>query len=243
MSSPGNAVLDRSSALQHSIKSFGELLADGSGDEPVPTCPGWNVRDLALHLGSIHRWAASIVLSGAMQREVEPLVRQDLASWYRGTGAALTAVLAAVDPDEPTPNFAKIMETAAFWTRRQLHEVTVHMVDLAQALGLPQPELSPSLAADGVDELLTVFFHRLVQRGETPDVRANVRVAANDTGDTWVIGPGERPVLLPIDAPTEASIEGTAAELYLVLWGRAKPDRLTVRGEAAAALLAGPTSV
>ncbi|MFT4231832.1 MAG: maleylpyruvate isomerase family mycothiol-dependent enzyme [Leucobacter sp.] len=234
---------DRIEALEIATGGFAELLARASGDEAVPGCPGWSVRDLGLHLGTVHRWAASIVLSGRMQREPEPLVRVDLASWYPSAAGALVAALRAVDPDEPTPNFARLYETAAFWPRRQLHEVTVHAFDLAQALGLPEPVLAPELAADGVDELLTVFFPRLVARGSAPDVRDTVRLSALDTGDAWVVGPGEIPNLLPPETRAAASIEGSAADLYLALWGRVPADRLAVTGDAAGTLLAGPTSV
>ena len=123
------------------------------GDEPVPACPGWTTADLVRHLGSIHRWAAAIVLSG--QRIVdEPDARatEPLDEWYAGTATALIAALQAVDPDEPVPNFARIDEVAGFWPRRQLHETCVHRVDLAQALGLPDFawDVDPEVAGDGV---------------------------------------------------------------------------------------------
>lgn len=233
---------ERLSAVEDAVGGFADLLARARGDEPVPTCPGWTTRDLGLHLGSIHRWAAGIVLSGGLQDEPTPVVRGPLAEWYRGTAEALVAALRAVDPAEFTPNFAHIQETAAFWRRRQLHEVTVHTVDLARALGRTHP-VAPELAADGVDEVLRVFFPRLVARGAAPDVRAPVRIAATDTGDAWVVAPGPVPVVLEPDAPAAAGIAGSAADLYLGLWGRGGVDRLAVDGAAAAALLGGPTSV
>ena len=30
-------------------------------DAPVPTCPGWTVNDLVLHIGEVHRWATAAV--------------------------------------------------------------------------------------------------------------------------------------------------------------------------------------
>lgn len=238
---------DRTASLQGAVGEFAALLERADGGEPVPDCPGWNVHDLALHLGSVHRWAAAIVLSGQDQRTPKPLVRGELYAWYAGTGAALLSALRAVDSDEPTPNFARVDERAGFWTRRQLHETTVHLRDLAEALGAAPPPLSPALAADGVDEVLTVFFPRLTARGSTPDVRAGVRLCATDSGDEWIVGPavnsGEPPMLLPADASFEATIEGTAADLYLALWRRVTPDRLTVDGDAGHFLLDGPTSV
>ena len=37
------------------------LIINGDLERPVPTCPGWTLRQLATHLGRGHRWAAQIV--------------------------------------------------------------------------------------------------------------------------------------------------------------------------------------
>ena len=232
-------------ALEAAIARFTGLLSQASGEEEVPTCPGWNVRDLVIHLGTIHRWAAAIVLSGQMARKPRPFVRGELSDWYTGTSAALVAALKAVEPDEPVPNFGTIDETAAFWVRRQLHEVVVHTCDLARARAVAEPELElpAELTADGIDELLTVFFQRLVANGSPPDVRENIRITATDIGTTWVVGPGEIPELLPTGTAADSTIEGTAQDLYLALWGRSPIGTLDIQGEAARALLEGPTSL
>ncbi|MGK0715322.1 maleylpyruvate isomerase family mycothiol-dependent enzyme [Leucobacter sp. W1153] len=230
-------------ALEAAIARFTGLLSQTSGEEEVPTCPGWNVRDLVIHLGTIHRWAAAIVLSGQMARKPRPVVHGGLSGWYSGTGTALVAALRAVEPNEPVPNFDTIDETAAFWIRRQLHEVIVHTCDLARACAKAEPELPAELAADGIEEVLTVFFRRLVSNGSPPDVRENIRITARDIGSTWVVGPGETPELLTTGAAADATIEGTAQDLYFALWGRTPIDRLHIQGEAARALLEGPTSL
>ena len=122
----------------------------------------------------------------------------------------------------------------------------MHTVDLAQALGRPLPEIDPELAADGVDEVLAVFFRRLAARGTAPVVTEPVRIEATDTGRVWVVAPGEAgsaPMLLAEAASASALVAGTAADLYLGLWRRAPHDRLLVRGRAAERMLDGPTSV
>src|ERR1700752_1604641 len=50
------------------LRGEGELLAAaaeraGMG-APVPSCPGWAVRDLLKHTGYVHRWATGIVAGG-----------------------------------------------------------------------------------------------------------------------------------------------------------------------------------
>lgn len=247
----GTVDLDHLHLLRDAVARFAVTIADASGEEPVPACGGWLVRDLVTHLGTVHRWAASIVLSGQRVVEPVPLVAEPLADWYGGTAAALLAALGAVDPAEPVPNFSRLDETAAFWPRRQLHEVTVHAVDACQAIGADEATwtVPPAIAADGVDEVLQVFFPRLTARGRRPDVRSRVRLVAADTGRSWVVGPsaGEHgtPVQLHPSADAGAVVTGTASDLYLGLWKRVPHERLAVEGPDAAdavALLAGPTS-
>jgi hypothetical protein len=63
----------------------------------VPTCPDWSLRDLARHLGRVHRRVAATVTSGA-QRLVRhddvpdaepPRSRDEVATWLLAGGAAV----------------------------------------------------------------------------------------------------------------------------------------------------------
>src|SRR4051794_8173031 len=86
----------------------------------VPSCPGWSVADLVLHLGTVHRMVAGIVgerlVSPPAPADV-PLPVQDgwpdpgsapnlgplpasLLDWFAGGAATLTKVFAAADPGE-----------------------------------------------------------------------------------------------------------------------------------------------
>ena len=240
--------LDHLGLLDEATSRFATLVREATGDEPVPACEPWRVRDLVEHVGTVHRWAASIVLSGQRVHDPRPLVTGDLADWYAGTAAALLAALRAVDPGEQVPNFSRLDETAAFWPRRQLHEVTVHVVDLLQALGRDEsPWAVPAdLAADGVDEVLRTFFARMSARGSAPDVRCRIRLVADDLDRSWVVGPPESddspPVRLDPASDVEAVVSGSASDLYLALWHRVPRERLRFEGDDGIALLDGPTT-
>ena len=238
--------LDHVSHLGDAMTRMASFVGKAEGDEVVPGCPGWTVGDLTIHLGTIHRWAASIVLSGLRLSEPKVLATEPRNDWYAGTATALLAALQAVDPTEFIPNFSLMNETAAFWPRRQLHETTIHAVDASQALKLGDEAfvIDGDVADDGIDEVLSVFFPRMTARGRRPDVSARVRVTATDTGRSWIIGPSEdpagTPILLHPTLDADAELSGTASDLYLGLWRRSPHDRLETDGDAANRMLAGP---
>ena len=123
-----------------------------------------------------------------------PLVTEPIVEWYAGTATALLSALQAVSPDEPVPNFSYVDEQAAFWSRRQMHETTVHAIDAAQALGVDEDDwgVASSIAADGIDEVLQVFFPRMTARKQRPDVRSRIRLVATDIAAVLARGPRER---------------------------------------------------
>lgn len=85
------------------LRGGGELLASAAGtaglDAVVPTCPGWRVRDLLQHIGGVHRWAASYVLTGKDRPSTDEEDAaffaapgdDDLLAWFRDGHAALVA--------------------------------------------------------------------------------------------------------------------------------------------------------
>jgi uncharacterized protein (TIGR03083 family) len=238
--------IDHLSEFERAAADFAAALEGTDPSAAVPACPGWTVADLALHIGSGQRWAASIVLSGTAQERPDVLrTTISWADWYAGTSAALAAALRAVDPDEPCWNFAPVEQRAGFWARRRLHETVVHLVDLLQAgvASGDQPDagvsvVPPAVAADGVDEVFGVFLPRMLARGFAPAVTRQVGVRATDTGDEWTLTPlsqGNPPQVERGKAVGEAVLSGTAAELQLCLWKRLPPIVLTVTGDPVAA--------
>jgi uncharacterized protein (TIGR03083 family) len=239
--------LDHLALLEDAVAQVGADLAEADPAAPVPSCPGWTVEDLAAHLVAGHRWAAAVVLTGEKQTGPDDVRRPPvLAPWFGRSGAALLAALRAVDPDESCWNFAHVDERAGFWSRRRLHELLVHGADLRKALGVATP-VDPAPAADGVDEMFTVFLPRMLMRKAAPAVTVPIGVATTDTGDAWTLTPSAdpatvTPVISRAAGEVEATLSGTAAEVYLALWGRGPAGALRVDGDdaAAAAFLAAP---
>ncbi len=214
-------------------------------DAPVPSCPGWAVRDLVAHQGMVHRWATGVVLGGP-RRDPAPAERAgrdsgDLLGWFdEGVTDLLGALACAPDDlqafffleDAPPPKRA--------WARRQCHETTMHAVDAMSAvLGRPpeaaQTWIRPAQAVDGIDELLGGFLPRGDEAVRSAQPRT-VLVEARDTGHSWTLQIGTGPVVTTAHPPvgragqasTDADVTvltGTATQLFLGLWNRGEEIR------------------
>jgi uncharacterized protein (TIGR03083 family) len=215
------------------------LLTDADLAGTVPTCPDWTVTDLVIHLGEVHVWAEQCIrLGDPKERDLAgpgPGAAA-LAGWYRDCADLLVTRLRSTSPDAPCWTFGPPPREAMFWFRRQVHEAAIHRWDLGTTLGrdLGYPA---ELAADGVEEVVSLFFPRQVRLGRIPPLERSLAVAV-DGGPSWVLhgdGTGEPP------GSPEAVVSGPADALVLLLWGRLTVDdrrvRVTGSSEAAAAVL------
>ncbi|MFF0777149.1 maleylpyruvate isomerase family mycothiol-dependent enzyme [Streptomyces sp. NPDC003720] len=224
----------------HALDREGRLLAAAAElagtDAKVPTCPGWQVRDLLRHTGAVHRWAAGIVADGHTAPRPLPegpdLDGAELVTWYRDSHRRLVETLAGAPADLDCWTFhpAPCPSPLAFWTRRQAHETTVHRHDAEAARGGPATSVATGFAADGVDELLRGFHARARSRVRTDRPRV-LRIRALDAGAdaVWTVRLSEQPPATSRDADAEADAElaGTAERLYLALWNRAPLSDMT----------------
>ncbi|MGY5073908.1 maleylpyruvate isomerase family mycothiol-dependent enzyme [Streptomyces griseus] len=234
-----------------SLSGEGRLLAAaaeraGPGAS-VPTCPGWQIRHLLRHTGMVHRWAAAFVTEGhtAYQPDGgEPdLDGAELLTWFREGHDHLVGSLEEAPADLDCWTFLPAPSPLAFWSRRQLHETTVHRVDAESALGGPLTPVPAERAVDGIDELLTGFHARPRSKVRSRKPRT-LRVRAVDTEATWTVRISEDPpeavrTAAP-DAPedgVDCELSGTAEGLYLTLWNRLPLAALSLRGDRSVARL------
>ncbi|MGN6722850.1 MAG: maleylpyruvate isomerase family mycothiol-dependent enzyme, partial [Marmoricola sp.] len=164
-------------------------------DAPVPTCPGWRVRDLIAHQGMVHRWAAATIRGISVDAEAihaEGLAIRDQLEWL--DHGARDLLQALVDTPEDMPGKFFLLDAPPprlAWARRQCHETSIHAYDaMAASNGQSPPAAStwirPTLAADGVDELLTGFLPRPRTKMRFPSP-ITVLVEATDTGGVWTL--------------------------------------------------------
>jgi uncharacterized protein (TIGR03083 family) len=200
----------------------------GPRSAPIAACPGWDLATLAGHLGAVHRWATEIVTSG--QR---PETFPDAPS---GTGAGvgvgdyladgvepLVKALASLAPDAPCWNFSRGPQVGAFWPRRQALETVVHRWDGEQAVGAPRP-IDAELAADGIDELFTVFVSGIARRANA-SLPGTVHLHCTDVAGEWMITADDGSMTVTREhGKGDVAVRGPAATLLLVAWHRLPAD-------------------
>jgi uncharacterized protein (TIGR03083 family) len=218
-------------SLDRDARSFADLLQGADVTTPVPDCPGWSIADLASHLGGVHRWAHGVVTTGSPGEEpTGPTDPAELHAWFTDGAAQLLDALRAADPQTPVWTFGPKPRLVEFWLRRQPHETSMHLRDARRAIGAPHVR-DAAFAADGVDEVVTMFVPRQVRLERMPPLTQRVRLEASDApGTAWVLGGEPDP-----DRTTVATVTGTAEDLLLALWRRAGLEHLTVTGDVDAA--------
>ena len=230
------SLADFQSTITGYSAQFSELLHASELDSPVPSCPGWTMTDLALHLSGTQRWSTAIVQTGQRaDHPVGPSDRAGLERWFSDGAAELVATLEGTDPQKPAWNFGPEPRVAAFWSRRQAHEAAVHLWDAMNAQDQPF-QIEPELAADGIDEVCTVFLYMKLRRESLPDWAPALLLVPTDVAGIAVqLAAPDRDV----DPSAQVTLSGRAHDLLLALWGRQGLDRIQIQGDAdlAAALL------
>lgn len=214
--------------------------ADAAGlDAAVPNCPTWTVGTLVAHVGKVHRWATIFLREGAAAtaggtHPRTPTAPTDgLLDWYAEGHAGLVDALERAPEDLQAWTFIPGRPARAFWARRQAHETAIHRADADSARG-EVPSYPTAHAVDGIDELLAGFFAR---RGGTllADPATSLAVRPTDAALSWRmdIGPDGRRTTSPSDGTAACTLEGPAADLYLLLWNRQRRTEPTLTGDPA----------
>jgi uncharacterized protein (TIGR03083 family) len=237
--------------IRASAAKLADIASTHDPDLRVPTCPDWSLRQLATHVGRVHRWAAEIVTTRATELIAfnavpdgkYPVAPADRAAWINaGASRVIAAIMAA--GDEPVWAFGRLAP-ASFWARRQAHETAMHRVDAELAVGKSVVLLDPDLAADGIDEWLgsvTSPGYRLrgdgteaLPAGAALHLRAVIAGQPDDAGAQWVVrNTGAGLSLQRGRGEADVSVCGPADRLLLTLVRRAPADdpAIAVTGEA-----------
>jgi uncharacterized protein (TIGR03083 family) len=237
-------IAEHITAVGREAKSLAAAAEQSRLDVPIPTCPGWNMRDLVRHLSEIHLWAAARVAKRTTKLFPDDISEHvdswpdlavfwpdddDLVGWYLETNANLVSVLESAPPDLDCPTFLPAPSPLAMWARRQAHETAVHRFDAENAAGTASG-FDPIFASDGIDELLAAFSPR---KQDFPVASPQTMVVQpKDTDDRWHLTFAPDGITtVRGEEPADVTLTGDASDLYLVLWNRQDDSSIAVTGD------------
>ncbi len=186
------------------------------------------MRQLFRHVGRGNRWAAQIVadrredaLDPREVRNGKPPEDPDAAIDWLNSGAQLILdSVDAVGADTPVWTFIG-PRPAQWWIRRRVHEATVHRADAAIAVGADY-ELTPEIAADGIDEWLERIAIESDGTSSPLDVGRTLHLHATDDGlgsaGEWsIVGRDDGIAFSHEHAKGDAALRGSAKDLLLAI--------------------------
>jgi len=222
----------------------------------VPSCPGWVLTDLVLHLGLVHRIVARVVgermqqppeagdrswlgLRGEWRDWLPPgrarrqaPVPAALLDWFHAGAAELHERFRAADPGERVWTWSAD-QSVGFWQRMQAIEAAVHRWDAQHATGTAEP-VEAALAADAIAQTFEVMapMRRAVAKAPAGQGERFVFQRSDGPG-TWTVHFDGDAVLLGMPEENyDIQISGTASDLALFLWQRDVTGSLDVPGDA-----------
>jgi uncharacterized protein (TIGR03083 family) len=229
-------------ALVHAVRTeTGTLvfaLEGGASDDLVPTCEGWTVADLAVHIGNFTAFWCHVLCEATGRPKPalsDPPEGDETVAWAAVACASLITQLEATPPDTPAWTWSPTDHSARFVARRSAHELAVHRFDAQASRGICTP-IPVELAVDGIDEVLDVLLpardHSGRGSGRTMDLRSS------DAGMEWAVSLQPDRVDTERRSHDQASLEGsdlvmsgTASDIELTLYHRPTLSPVDVQGD------------
>ncbi|MGH1493408.1 MAG: maleylpyruvate isomerase family mycothiol-dependent enzyme [Acidimicrobiales bacterium] len=247
-------VAAESARFQRAVETIAAESAEHSlASVAVPPCPDWTAADLVWHLAEVqYFWACIVEGNLANPGAVEPLVRpadDELLELMAAQSSHLVNRLETRNPGEPCWSWHDEGHSVGWVRRRQAHEALIHRVDAELTLEQIKPgslsAIDEDLAADGVDEMMTVMLDlgpipdwgKFEAGGATARIEVPGRSWWGEFGRFLGTEPDgdhyDREVLRLIEPVAEpsATISGGASEMDLWLWRRGDLGPASFQGD------------
>lgn len=243
-----------------SVRDNSTLIAAAARQDPsipIPSCPGWTMANLLVHLGSVHRgwerqvrsrsseriaWDTSIYASvpgllAWLGRDWDlPTNGQTLPpgtiEWFEEGARGLADALESIGPEEAVWSWSTD-HTGRHYHRMMGIETAVHRWDAQSARGEPDP-LDPDLATLGIEHMMEIMLPAR-RRGEfRAGTGERYHFHRTDGPGEWLVCfDGSEVHMAHEHAKGDIALRGSASDLLLWLWGRDTSTRLEVFGDQA----------
>jgi uncharacterized protein (TIGR03083 family) len=243
-------MIDYLNSIRTESTRFGELVRSVNDGARIPSCPEWSVADLTWHLAEVQYFWAGIV-AGLLESpkslpDLERPTDAALPDLFDEQAARLVAALESRRPEDVCWSWHDAGHSVGWVLRRQAHEALIHRIDAELAAGTTF-KVDAELAADGVDEVLTVMLDAtdLPEWATFSPDGTTATIGIEDGAGSWSMALGRFSGTSPVSGNTynnpalrltevarpTTEIRGTAADLDLWLWGRGSLDTLSVEGD------------
>lgn len=162
----------------------------------------------------------------------------------RQAGDELEAALVDLEPEETVWTFVPAHQTGAFVFRRLAMETTIHRWDAEDAHGIARP-IDDALARDGIDEMLMMFREdpayednkerrngQKILLREAPGRSAGQTAPSGPPGRCWLVSFDDSGIITsPHEGPADATVAGSASDLWLFIMGRHSAEEMRVEGD------------
>ena len=233
MTTPGSLPYDAIEHIRLDGTEFIRLVSKADPTLSVPTCPGWDLGDLAFHVAHAWNFWAGVVSTGLTDRTgIRDLPELERPSDHAGVidvlfdaHVRLCNALHASEASTHVWTWTGSTQPIAWVQRRMTHETMVHLWDAGQAIGLDF-EFGAAVSADGIDEWLTWFAAEERAEGEmkvggTVHLHCTDPELADGVGE-WFISAMKEPkaTFTREHRKGDAAIRGRAQDILMWLWRR-----------------------
>jgi len=219
-----------------------QLASDGAAlrnaavnlDKPVPTCPGWSVRDAVEHTATVYAHKATII-EDALTQPPSPWPPDfgyaDVLEFYDEQLHRVIEALRTRDPAAHAFTWYEPEQTIGFWVRRMMQETVIHRADVESASGAPAA-VDDAVAIDGIDELVErMLCYDLEAYAEVPGSGQRIAIGAGGAHWTVTLGDEEPTFERTASAGVDATLSGSPSDVLLALWNRLPYDAVTTAGD------------
>ena len=222
-----------------------QLASDGAAlraaatdlDKPVPTCPGWTVRDAVEHTAVVYAHKATVIeggLSAPPSGWPPEFKYDDVRDFYDEQLHRVTEALRTRDPATKVWTWYEPEQTVGFWVRRMMQETVVHRADVESAFG-PPSHIDDDVATDGIDELVErMLCYDTEAYAEAAGSGQRVVIATGSAAWTVTLGADVATFTREAVSDPDARLEGHADATLLALWNRLTYGAVGTSGDTAA---------
>ena len=229
------------SSIRSDVDRMARTAREGDLNAPVDACPGWDLRELIAHTGAVHRWATTAIVGGEAPAAVEyafpppAAPGAELGTWLLDGAGTLIASLETRQPEDPTWHPFGLEQQMWVWARRQAQETMIHRWD-AEIAAFGASSLEPAAAVEGIAEFFDLALPRVFVRESVAVPASSLHVHCTDRDGEWIAWNDDGEYRLAAEhRKGDAAVRGSAADLLLVLMGRAGPSCIEIVGDPRAA--------